>query len=357
MGKKLFMEHIIEIPAHSSIYVENYLEHNYKERTLRVCCCEPDIIDADTGLLLLIGGYGEHSGSKVYRKMRRVFSEKYNLIVFQCDYFGNQYMQSLTDADIQRIPPKEFKCTETVEGVKVYTAEIKLNESLKDMNDLGVMQAIDNITATLSLIELLSKRKETLNSQKIILYGFSHGAYLGYLCNRFCPGLFQLIIDNSAYVFPVYIDYMRYTDGNKDQQHVNCTWNYMIKNHLISREIYSLQKLYEDFSNCAHIVCFHGRDDELISINEKIEFTSKINKMVFIEIAKEDLDGEVFKSSTHGLDCDYLKLFDFVYAQFENRFGKGESIDIPGKVEFTLENDLKFIIDYKKNFPEIHMNK
>lgn len=55
-----------------------------------------------------------------------------------------------------------------------------------------------NITAMLSVMNVLYD----INSKKVIIYGQFHGAYL---CNTFTPTNFSLIIDNSAWIYPLYI--------------------------------------------------------------------------------------------------------------------------------------------------------
>ena len=90
----------IEILAHSSIYKNNYLDNNYKERKLRVDYSEPERINESTGILLLIPGYGASIDSNVYKKMRGKFSDLYNLIILQCDYFGSEFMQTPQNDEI-----------------------------------------------------------------------------------------------------------------------------------------------------------------------------------------------------------------------------------------------------------------
>ena len=54
----------------------------------------PDCVNENTGMLVLIPGYGGNIDSHVFRKMREVFAEQYNFITVQCDYFGNRFMDS-----------------------------------------------------------------------------------------------------------------------------------------------------------------------------------------------------------------------------------------------------------------------
>lgn len=42
--------------------------------------------------LLLIAGFGASANSKAYKKMREKFSDVYNLVTIQCDYFGCEFI-------------------------------------------------------------------------------------------------------------------------------------------------------------------------------------------------------------------------------------------------------------------------
>ncbi len=55
---------------------------------------------------------------------------------------------------------------------------------------MGIMQAIDNISAVICIMEIIKDNCYKFNRNKIIIYGHSHGAYLAYLCNAFAPNLF-----------------------------------------------------------------------------------------------------------------------------------------------------------------------
>lgn len=67
------------------------------------------------------------------------------------------------------------------------------------------MQAIDIITALETKKIILRENDLPFNEQKIIGYGHSHGAHLLHLSNRFSPYLFSYIVDNSAWIEPVYL--------------------------------------------------------------------------------------------------------------------------------------------------------
>ena len=61
--------------GHPSIYKP-------KERKLKIYFSEPESgVNENTGILLLIPGFGGNANSNVYKKMRDYFSDEYNLVV------------------------------------------------------------------------------------------------------------------------------------------------------------------------------------------------------------------------------------------------------------------------------------
>lgn len=346
----------INIPAHNSIYINDYEENNYSNRELLVNYSEPDEINEQTGILLLIPGYGAHISSNVYKKMRETFSEQYNLIVLQCNYFGSEFMQTLEFKALLNIIQNSSYKIDPSNNIWEVTAH--MNENEMNLNDMGLMQAIDNITAVLAIIHRILEQGIAFNTKKIIIYGHSHGAYLSYMCNRLCPQLFQLIIDNSAYTYPAYIDSPRTVSRKISEFIININYYYLITKKIeevTGRSLYSLKNLYNDFNNSCYIISFHGTNDSFISIDEKYQFTKNINKMVFMPISDDDIDGTVFRSCDHGLDCDFLKLFDMTYKSFQSKFLEDEDFILPKALELKLNNGKCLFINYDKIYPRIYI--
>ena len=97
-----------------------------------------------------------------------------------------------------------------------YELKMKLREDLseeneEEFNEMGLMQAIDNITALLAVMKKTAEDGYTFNSKKVILYGNSHGAYLCHLCNILMPNFISLIIDNSGWIYLVHINKDRHS--------------------------------------------------------------------------------------------------------------------------------------------------
>ncbi|QGQ97786.1 DUF2920 family protein [Paenibacillus psychroresistens] len=288
-----------------------------ESREFKIYFSEPEAgVNENTGMLLLIAGYGGHAESKVYKKMRRKFADEYNLVCVQCDYFGFEFMQ----------------------------LEV-LGETTQNFNDMSVMQALDNLTALLMVAAILKDNNLSFNTKKIIAYGNSHGAYLGHLCNVYAPELFSLLIDNAGYLYPVYLEdtHTRYLNViNKDGKQEKIDFNYIVKRKSLrmKRELIDLNMLYENYENKCSIVTFQWVKDHIVDAAEKKKFCNSIKKCLHVRI--ESADGIIFKSDLHG-DADYLQLFD--YTMHERKFGLDHSMALP------QVNIGKFSIDYSNEIP------
>ena len=117
------------------------------------------------------------------------------------------------------------------------SAKENLSESLDNYNDMGLIQAIDNISAVISVMEVVKDNGYSFNENKIILYGHSHGAYLSYLCNAFAPNMFSLLIDNSSWLFPVYLKSNRYLNNMYENSLLSVEFDYLAKTLEYDEEI------------------------------------------------------------------------------------------------------------------------
>lgn len=358
-------EYDFSMYGHPSIYKN-------MERKLHVYFTEPERgINENTGILLLIPGFGGNSQSNVYKKMRNVFADKHNLVVVQCDYFGWEFMQkpnNITlnvskDSLLQIFTAKEvnyiFKDNNYFErlieicgkyGFSI-TCDEKLNEDLSNFNDMGLMQAIDNITAVITVIEIIKDNNYKFDEGKIIAYGHSHGAYLAYLCNAFTKDLFTLIIDNSAWLFPAYLKSDRYVNTYYNNVLITTKYSYLAKDIDYDEEILNLEFLYQNFENRCTIVCYHGTDDNLISNIDKEKFGKNINRFIYREVSFDKVDGEIFKNTKHGLGSDHLKLFDYTIEKYKFNFDNGKTLELD-TVEYNT-NIRRYCIDYINKVPRL----
>lgn len=323
--------------AHNSIYSENYLEDNYKKRKVRAKFSIPkNGVDKETGIVLFIAGYGGNSNSKVYKKIRSTLADKYNLVTVQCDYFGWEFMQSET-SNVRMLKDN---------GNEVII-ESYLNETLNNFNDMGIMQAIDNIMVTLKVIRYLENKKLKFNYNKIMIMGNSHGSYLGYLCNSICPGLYSHILDNSAWVYPKYCKMDRVVGIPNNKVALQLVYRYKVKEMKSPIICMRIKDMYKNIDNMCKIVVYHGADDKLITVDDKYAEIKNINNIEFNVIDDNKVDGDIFKSSTHGLNADFIKLFEKFYEEYCTNTILKENIDILN----TVNMPGGYIIDYTSYIP------
>lgn len=359
--------------GHNSIYGDEYLQNNYKKRKFHVKYSIPSGgVNEQTGILLLIAGYGAHCNSKVYKKIRREFADMYNLVVIQCDYFGYEYMQTgLEDVSVENIDLMRLNISTTSEKAKkIYSnshinineflngnlkyknkiiIKSNLHETIENFNDMGIMQALDNIVATLKVIKYLQRNNLQFNTNKVIIMGNSHGGYLAYLCNAMCSGLYTHILDNSAWIYPVYYNRDRYLTMTEGNSVLVVRYDYKIKNIKFSLKGLNIKDLYDKIENKCKIVVYHGEDDALITAKDKYEVVKKIPNIIFNLIKKEDIDNIIFKSTSHGLDADFIKLFEKFYTNYCNDNSLNNKLNINNKVRIQSE----FVLDYSLGLPQL----
>lgn len=363
-------EYSLIIDGHPSIYQP-------ESRKLKIYYCEPENgVDKKTGIILLIPGFGGHANSNVYRKMRSQFADKYNLVTVQCDYFGWEFMQkaknltfNLSKSELASLfTLKEFEdifASGSLDFRKLlyygskYNIDIfctaNLNEDKTNFNDMGIMQAIDNITSVLTIIDLLSEKGLSFNQNKIILYGHSHGGYLSYLCNAFAPNLFSLIVDISSWLYPNFILMYRDLTLKKGNANLITRFEYLARKVFCDEELLLLPLLYSKFRNKCKIISYHGTTDNMITHQEKKVFCQNIANCIYNEISESELDNRVFKSTDHGLDADFLELFDLVSAK--NLFDSNSEKNLQHSVITYQSSQHKLSIDYMHRLPIVLLKK
>lgn len=307
----------ITIGGHPNIY------NHMSERKLKICFSEPDAgVHKDTGILIIIPGFGGNTISNVYKKMRSNFADQYNLVTIQCDYFGLEFMQS----------------------------EI-LEETDANFNDMGPLQAMDVISSVIVVQEILKDNDLDYNANKVIAFGHSHGAYLAYMANAFVPNFFSLIIDNSSWLVPAYLFSKRLLRIGEQ----TLVFDYRIKfMNDFDLEIYDLTKLYKKLrSNCV-IHSFHGDNDNLIRLEIKRNFVLPLRNSYLHEITEAEIN-DVFRSNMHGLDADFLKMFEYVMTELkpESRGGKKATL----RTRRIETSNFSYLIDLDNTVPVLTREK
>jgi len=223
----------------------------------------------------------------------------------------------------------------------------KLNETQENFNDMGFMQAIDIVT-TLETIKIILKENDLpFNERKIIGYGHSHGAHLLHLSNRSVPHLFSYIVDNSAWIEPVYLSGNRCLVQQYGSMTLQIEFDYLVKEVVLDKKALNLNTLYESFENHAKMIVFQGTDDNLIDHRLKEKVVSKIGNARFVLIDKKDVDNHIFKSNTHILKADFFNMFELAYEEM------GEYVNIYSLKptdEIQFSNTI-ITVDYSHGLP------
>lgn len=369
----------IEIDSIKSIYL-NKITNEYN-RKLKVYFSTPEDINEYTGIVVHINGFGGNSNANVYKKMRREFPDKYNLINIQCDYFGHEFMSDLnqevyipnenylkqkseifSESDKAMIYDERgiIDFNKFMHVISKYDTEISyemfMDEKISNFNDMGLMQALDNIIAVLSVMNILYTNNYEFNAKKIILFGYSQGAYISYLCNALVPGLFSLIIDNSSWIFPAY---MKENTGRTLLSYIGkCRikqgFNYSAKNFIKDKDILNLELLYRQFKNRCNIISYHGADDKLITIEDKEGFLRCVDNSILNEIDKGKVDNDIFKSTDHGLGADFLKIFDLAMNNLNFKFDKSTEFTLPQQVTYESEKN-SYTFNYENILPIVEI--
>ena len=339
-------------------------------RRFKMYFAEPENqVNRDTGILLLIAGYGGNANSHVYQKMRRKFADMYNFVTLQCDYLGWQFMQddqhlAITEQMLRKeLSPREFRSLEKdyagnqqILHGKTFSGKIELRENAQEFNEMGMNQAMDHLMALHILQDILKENGLDYCRDRVYIYGQSHGAYLAYLCNRLAPDLFCGIIDNSAYLFPYYLEHDRQVTKIGEIFSLQKIYHYMMADQEIDREGYDLEYLYRGFDNHARIICYHGIDDEMIPLEEKSSFLDRVNGALLHTISNREVDGKTFKSTGHSLGADMIKVFGMARAELET---EKKEIQVTNTFQETKIITSKYIywIDRIQGVPILYREK
>lgn len=361
----------IKIPALNSIYSDN----KNANREIDVYYSLPEKgINEDTGVLLYIYGFRGYSEAKVFKKLRNNFADEYNLITVQCDYFGYEFMQNPKnlrpqDKHMEYFTKEElikfykrgsFRIKEFYKAAENYPVKMLLREDLSAenpdyFNDMGIMQAMDNLNALLYVMNMIHEMGFKFNSKKVILYGNSQGAYLSHLCNVLAPDLASLIIDNSGWLFPKHLEKdSRTITKQVGQAKLKLVFDYKARDIIDDFEILDLEKLYSSFENKARIIAFHGEDDHLISLKDKTKFISKVKNASIYPVTSKTLGNytDIFSDTTHGLGANFLTLFKHVLEDHEIEFENTTEYKEP-KNTCIETSEFMYIFDYTNKVPRV----
>ena len=214
----------------------------------------------------------------------------------------------------------------------VFTASLQPTKN--EYQNFGLMQALDILNA-LCFVRKNHAQFKLKKTPKTLLFGTSHGGYLGFLCAKFAPWLIDAVVENSSYVSTCFlyilnkqIDYEKYLEltGCGNNLLVNFTtksfWTqnknspyFFSPAHAKIRSVFDEEHLqiYASYHK-AKIISYHCINDTVIApVSQKQAFHNALKKLGFdstLHIAtQKDIDGKFIKNvNGHGMDMSLKML-------------------------------------------------
>ncbi len=213
---------------------------------------------------------------------------------------------------------------------------ISLQPTKNEYNNFGLMQALDIINAIYFVRKNHAKFK-LAKMPKTLLFGTSHGGYLGFLCAKFAPWLIDAVVENSGYAnapfrmlgLGKYIDYLKIqewsmkpseniglivftkTHFNRDKNSLNC----YTEAHDKIRSLPELDHLQTQAAcHKAVFVSYHSaRDFDIARPEPKQRLYQMLAKLDFdatLHLIKDEseVDGKFIKNLKHGMDMSLKML-------------------------------------------------
>ena len=213
---------------------------------------------------------------------------------------------------------------------------ISLQPTKDEYNNFGIMQALDIINA-IYFVRKHHAEFKLAKTPKTLLFGTSHGGYLGFLCAKFAPWLIDAVVENSGYVVvPLYfysvgkdIDFVQFceVETNSFENITLCTFtkthltantnspNFFCKARLDIRNPLNESQLKTQVKhqNKPIFVSYHSVRDKLDSAQNKEKFFEILQNSGFeasLRVVKDEseIDGKFIKNLEHGMGMSMKSL-------------------------------------------------
>ena len=208
-----------------------------------------------------------------------------------------------------------------------------LQPTKNEYNNFGIMQALDIINA-IYFVRKNSAKFKLSKTPKTLLFGTSHGGYLGFLCAKFASWLIDAVVENSGYVVvplcfyslgkdldPINLDGVELSipldafaniipctftkthfTANTNSPNFFCKARLDIRNPLNESQL----KTQVKHQNKPIFVSYHSVRDELDSAQNKEKFFEILQNSGFeasLRVVKDEseIDGKFIKNLEHGM--------------------------------------------------------
>ena len=413
------------------------LEVNKNRTPLSFHFSTPEFFDENTIPIVVLHGFSEYSGSEYMNSLHKSLTKKYNVAIITVNYIGTftkirfinndapydfiNFSSTITEGEnkvtflrilyallndnsgtvdylnkINAIEHSDFtpykrtlhELIVKIEnnlcdgiyvidrlyemGFKTPITKITTNTQ-NDHQDFGVIQTIDILTA-ISHIKSIEEY-QNINWSRLSIVGSSHGGYLASMCDKFAPNTFNMIVNNSGWLYcnsgeilntkfkTFYLDMMYLSSEDSYWSDDPENINFFDKRHgeirsLLNSEHIKEQKIQTINIDNKQYIFSHTIDDHLIPIDKKDTYIDTIednyNHINYIRVDNHDkLDGKTFKSLEHGADASLKGLvIDFI---INNNFDKSideNDFDLQSIIKYSC-TDGSYIINFTEKYPTI----
>lgn len=312
-----------------------------KDRFFNLYYYIPDSgINEKTGLMGIHTGYCLNPENVFFKKMRKSYAERFNVVTFTAAYMGveaslnrklifNAERSKITLEDVKKFT-KPDKCIDLSNDLFLDEKFDLLSDSQErdDYVDYGFCQSLDIANGLYYLM-----RTYLINSKRIYLLGSSLGSYLSHMVMKFLPKSVKGIIDISALVG---IDEERILNGRYCKAYLP---NYFISMKTDSVyeevspqqiEIRSLLMPEHFFPSQAKVVMLSGIDDIMVPADKKMQYSKLLSERGIDNLLKiidaSSVDGKLITHCGHSLGGNVMGIFDSLFPQFEELFSQNDGL-------------------------------
>ncbi|MEW5687020.1 MAG: DUF2920 family protein [Pseudomonadota bacterium] len=311
------------------------------------------------GVVLVISGFGDDTSSEYSRKLRAHIAETTGMGAVSVRYHAFEARPNNGGKVV--VDPREqiyLLGLAMVHGIKVDMSESALvladavgkvdtrsrvraiiETGSGEAQNFGVIQALDHLCVIGDLIA----NAPPFDVRRIVALGTSHGGYIAHLMAKFAPSTLAAIIDNSSYAQPP-MNYLGIGDESEFtlkagsavmDASVRSAWTVSDRQ---ARNFYGRdQDLIRDARYPPHLAAARAAagdaGTQYFMVNATVDSISppamkRRQHAALVEagfdahleiIGPEGIDGQLFKTLTHGLGCSLKGLFDRHIGQVRSR--------------------------------------
>jgi len=269
-------------------------------KKIEVLTVSPEIINGDTGLMLVLHGWGGNRYQ--YQDMMGNFSNRYNVVCISPEY---------RDSGFDVSP----------EGT-----------GIRQPYDFSHLQVIDALTS-FQAIRIMNPQ---IDRKRAFIWGGSQGGQIALLATEFAPHTFALTVDACGLVYPT--DFFWGMAGWKGED--------------TDYEIRDTRRFVENIEN--KVIIFHGGKDEMVNVEQSYALEATLRK------AGKEVEAHYYPEGDHHLKPVTTRMEATILNASEDL----SRARVQGKDDFSRKNctvlsctGCDFIVDFTGDFPILKRNE